>query len=210
MQLWQPFQGPTTFDLARDAPAATLENMLTELGHDSATRLLHVAFDTPATSIDILSVPYGHSVWWIVRDGLSRELLRPVAPWYEEDRHSIVTLNHLGQASTVVYSPEVSRLKRLPQGARGVIADPLTRVIGHLTWDGLVLTEVAIGVVTSVALGPRTGLLHPLALALCFLTGVSAMQAPQHSELALSVTNQQAGKEAANRRHPVCASGPTH
>ena len=93
VQLWQPFHGPATFDIARDAPAAALENTLAELGHDSDTRLLHVAFDTQATSIDLISAPYGHSAWWIVRDGLSRELLRPVAPWYDEGRHSIVTLN---------------------------------------------------------------------------------------------------------------------
>ena len=93
---------------------------------------------------------------------------------------------------------------RLPQGARGVIADPLTRVKGHLTWDGLVLTEVAIGVVTGGAFGIGTGLFRPLALALWLMTGVSAMQAPQHSELALSVTNQPAGWQGSSQSSPSC------
>ena len=204
VQLWQPFQGPATFDIARDAPAADLENTLVALGHDSSTRLLHVAFDSQATTIDLISAPYGHSAWWIVRDGLSRELLRPVAPWYEDGSHSIVTLNHLGQASTVIYSPEVARLRRLPQGARGVTADPLTRVIGHLTWDGLVLTEVAIATVTGAALGVRSGFFRSVVLAIWLVSGVSAMQAPPHDALALSVTNQPAGWQGNNPSSPSC------
>ena len=90
--LWQPFRGPTAFDVQR-GPSVVLAQTLAAAGHDAAARQLFVAFDSQATTVDILSVPYGHSVWWIIRDGMSRELLRPVAPWYHDREVRVVTVN---------------------------------------------------------------------------------------------------------------------
>ena len=165
VMLWQPFQGPVAFDIPREAPSVVLAQTLSAAGHDASMSQLIVAFDSQASTLDLLSVPHGHSIWRIVRDGLSRELLRPVAPWYHDRTVRVVTVNAHGQASGVIYSAEVASLKRLPQGARGMLSEPLTNVIGHLTASGLAITEVAIGTVTGLALA-----LRPLWGSLLFLT----------------------------------------
>ena len=205
--LWQPFRGPSAFDVQRDAPSVVLAQTLAAAGHDAATRQLFVAFDSQATTIDILSIPYGHSIWWIIRDGLSRELLRPVAPWYHDREVRVVTVNSHGQASAVIYSAEVATLKRLPQGARGIASEPLTRVIGHLTSSGLTLTEVAIGTVTGLAFGagPRW-----LLLLLCMhsIAVVRAMQPAPAADLPVVPSHTAAWSDAAPP--PTCTRVWTH
>ena len=105
--------------------------MLQAAGHVPAHGLI-VAFDTHTTSVDLLSVPVGPTVWWIIRDGIARELLRPVALWYENTARYVVTLNFHGQANAVTCSPEVAALRRLPQRARGYTSMPFSRIFGHL------------------------------------------------------------------------------
>ena len=138
VHVWKPFQGPASFELPRDAPAALLRARILDAGHDPERHVLHVAHDTQATVLDLLSVPPDGACWWIIRDGLSRELLRPV-----------VTINSHGQAVSLATTPEVAPMNRLPQGARGSVATPLTRICGHLAASGLVLAEIAIGTVAS-------------------------------------------------------------
>ena len=152
--------------------------MLRAAGHHPSHGLM-VAFDTLTTSVDLLSIPVGPTVWWIIRDGIARELLRPVALWYEDHSRYVVTLNSHGQANAVTCSPEVAALRRLPQGARGYTSMPFSRIFGHLTHHGLVLTEAAIGSLTvATSWGGRRSLPWSASTlaALLWATGVSAMQ----------------------------------
>ena len=78
LYLWRPFRGPTAIQIATQAATQELSDRLLAAGHLEG-HALHVAFDTMSTSLDLLSVPRDSSAWWIVRDGLGRELLRPVS-----------------------------------------------------------------------------------------------------------------------------------
>ena len=155
VQLWNPFEGPSLFDFLRSDPATALHSKLLAAGHDPLKRVLYVAFDTQSTVVDLISVPPNSGRWWIIRDGLSRELLRPVTTWVDENRRSVVTLNSHGQAASIATTPETAALYHLPQGARGATAASFSRVYGHLTTTGLVLVEASIGVVSGVKL-PRS------------------------------------------------------
>ena len=74
--LWKPLAGPLAFEVSRDSRPAELERMLNAAGHHPDHGLI-VALDTLTTSVDLLSVPVGPTVWWIILDGIARELLRP-------------------------------------------------------------------------------------------------------------------------------------
>ena len=163
VQLWSPFQGPSLFDFQRTDSADALHSKLLAAGHDPLRRVLYIAFDTQSTVVDVVSVPPASGRWWIVRDGISRELLRPVTTWVEESRRAVVTLNSHGQATSLASTPEVASLYNLPQGARGVTAAPLNRVYGYLTAAGLVLMETSIGSVSGAS--PRAWSLLGLVLA---------------------------------------------
>eukprot|EP00439_Symbiodinium_sp_Y106_P081487 s2590_g20.t1 len=106
--VWTPFHGPSVFDYRRGDSIAGFRILLREAGHREENSLLHVAFDTLATSVDLVSCPSGSQVWWTVRDGLSRELLRPLAPWYAPEGRHVLTLNSLGQAQGVSFSQEAA------------------------------------------------------------------------------------------------------
>ncbi|CAE7892628.1 unnamed protein product, partial [Symbiodinium necroappetens] len=179
VSLWTPFQGPVLFDIHRGSQLSEFDEFLLVSGHDPDRHSLYVAFDTHATSPDILSVPNGDTVWWLVRDGLSRELLRPVMPWYEPPDRLVATINSHGQASTVTFSPEVSTMRRLPQGARGNTAVPMSTVIGHLTAQGLVLMEIAIGSLTAARELTRSHACTSSMLLLAWLPLVWGMQPAQ-------------------------------
>ncbi|CAE7876172.1 unnamed protein product [Symbiodinium microadriaticum] len=146
LQLWLPFQGPITFDVSSTIGAHDLGVVLYDAGHRPLQHSLFVASDTHSTVLDLLSVPAGDNVWWIVRDGLARELLRPVGPWYEGTQRLAVTINSHGQAVSLAASPECAAMRHYPQGVRGTVAVPLTRVYGHVTASGLVLAEASIGI----------------------------------------------------------------
>ena len=177
VHLWLPFQGPALFDFPRGSAATVLEAKLTAAGHGSQ-HTLFVAFDTQATVVDLISIPPGGSTWWIVRDGFSRELLRPVTTWSDDNRRAIVTLNSHGQVASLVATPEIAGMYHLPHGARGTTATPLTRVYGHLTAAGLVFAEACIGV--SAAAQGQPGFLVPLFLiSLRFLPLSAAMMQDQ-------------------------------
>ena len=179
--LWRPFQGPKVFEIARQAAIHELQDRLPGLGH-GAGDILYVAFDTQGTSLDVLSVPANPTVWWIVRDGLGRELLRPVTKWAAPGESLILTLNSHGQAYAPASSPEVARLVRLPQGARAMAAEHLTRVTGHITEQGLVLLEVAIGTITA-AISAAAG--RPAWPAIFGLLGLSVAAGMQPSAVAV-------------------------
>ena len=138
--LWTPFRGPAIFDRPRSGDASVLRSILRDAGHREAVDRLYVAFDTGPNILELVSCPPGDTVWWLVRDGLSRELLRPVAPWYEADGRRVLTLNSLGQAQNA------GQLERLPIGVRAVTTLPFSRVLGYLSAAGLVLSEVPLGI----------------------------------------------------------------
>ena len=179
VSLWVPFRGPVLFEIHRGSQLSEFDEFLLVAGHNPDRHSLFVAFDTHATSPDILSVPTGDTVWWIIRDGLSRELLCPVSPWYEPPDRLVATVNSHGQASTVAFSPEVSTMRRLPQGARGNTAVPMQTVIGHLTAQGLVLMEIAIGSLTAARELTRSHACTRSLLALAWLPLVLSMQTAQ-------------------------------
>ena len=121
-------------------------------GHDPDRSTLHVAFDTHvATILDLISVPAGDTLWWIVRDGLARELLRPVAAWYDEHRRFVLTVNSHDQAVSVAASPDCANMQRLPHGVRGIVAIPMSPgFMGMLLPRVSSLVEAGMGVVASV------------------------------------------------------------
>ena len=121
-----------------------------------------------------MSIPYGNTIWWIIRDGLARELLRPIAPWHDGTGRWVVTLNSQGQASAVTYSAEAAAMTQLPQGVRGYSSMPMSRVIGHVTASGLVLSEIAIGVAAASSFGVRSS--RVLFVIGALLSGATAMQ----------------------------------
>ena len=178
--LWLPLNGPVYFDVCRDATPQHFGAHLRAAGHDPRTNVLHVAFDTASTVVEILSVPGDETLWWIVRDAVSRELLRPVAPWYGEGGRVIATLNSHGQAAGLTYSQEAAELHRIPQGARGVISTPLQTVFGYLTRHGLVLMEAVIGASSGSVRSRSWGLVFLMVLT-AGTDGVWAMQ--QHVQM---------------------------
>ena len=115
-------------------------------------------------------------IWWIVRDGLGRELLRPVALWQEPGGNFALTLNSHGQANALTCAPEVSTLTRMPQGVRAVVTDPFPRVTGYLSTSGLVLYEVAVGILAATAGRPASPLLLVLASGVLTSQGAAGMQ----------------------------------
>ncbi|CAE7260484.1 unnamed protein product, partial [Symbiodinium sp. KB8] len=149
-QLWLPYNGPAAFEFSRSLPSHEFQPLLQAAGHHP-DRTLSVAYDTLGTSLDLLSIPQRPATWWIVRDGLSRELLRPVTLWTEPGARYVLTLNSHGQAQALSCSPEVARLTRLPQGVRATVTLPFTTTIGHMTTNGLVLQEVAIGAIAGAS-----------------------------------------------------------
>ena len=114
VQLWNPFEGPSLFDFLRTESATVLHSKSLAAGHDPSRRVLYVAFDTQSTVVDLVSVPPHSGRWWIVRDGLSRELLRPVTTWVDDSRRSVVSLNSHGQVATLATTPEAAALYNLP------------------------------------------------------------------------------------------------
>ena len=196
IHLWLPFHGPAMFDFARGASAQALTAQLQAAGHPPARHSLFVAFDSLSTVVELVSVPPGGSRWWIIRDGLSRELLRPVATWVEDDSRAVVTINSHGQVVSLSASvlccslplrasrlfswcptPEVASLYHLPQGARGATATPLTRLYGVVSQGVLAITDSGIGVIgAAVALSVRWGF---LACALSQFWAASAMTQDQ-------------------------------
>ena len=144
VQLWTPYNGPAAFEFHRDSTLERFDQLLATAGH-TRDRALAVAYDTLGTTLDLVSTPSGPTVWWIVRDGLNRELLRPVALWTEPGARYVMTINSHGQAQALSCAPEVSRLSQLPQGVRATITLPISRAVGQMSTSGLVLYEVAIG-----------------------------------------------------------------
>ncbi|CAE7543125.1 unnamed protein product, partial [Symbiodinium sp. CCMP2592] len=173
--IWTPFQGPAIFDYPKGGPLSGFNSLLWEAGHRPDSCGLHVAFDTQPTVLDVVSCPIGDPTWWIVRDGMSRELLRPVAPWYEPDGRRVLTLNSLGQAQGLSFGPEAGAMQRLPAGVRAAITYPFSRVLGHLSAGGLVLTEIAIGSF-SRAISRRSSLLLGVLLGSLHVHPARAMQ----------------------------------
>ena len=142
--LWRPYQGPAVFEFARDTSQAAFEALLTTAGHETGDALF-TAYDTLGTTLELLSVPFGPVRWWIVRDGLGRELLRPVTTWSEPGARYVLTLNSHGQAQALSCVPEVSRMHDLPQGVRATVTMLFPSIAGHMSSQGIVLVEVAIG-----------------------------------------------------------------
>ena len=142
--LWRPFQGPAVFEFGRDVQLPAFEALLTAAGHTEDDSLI-VAYDTLGTTLEVLSVPRDSTRWWIVRDGLGRELLRPVTTWTEPGACYVLTVNSHGQAQALSCTPDVSRRHNIPQGVRAAITLPFTRMIGQMTSRGFELAEVAIG-----------------------------------------------------------------
>ena len=176
IQLWAPYNGPSTFEFHRDDTLARFNQLLVVAGHAPTHRLV-VAYDTVGTTLDLLTIPASSVTWWIVRDGLNRELLRPVTLWTEPGARFVLTLNSHGQAQALSCTPEVARLNRLPQGVRATVTLPFTRTVGQMTPSGLVLYEIAVGTVARASMS-RLGWV-PLLLGIVLSSDIAvAMQAP--------------------------------
>ena len=178
VQLWLPYRSPVTLELQRADSGQQIAAMLQAAGHSPA-QALHVAFDTSGTTLDLLSVPRSHVAWWIVRDGLGRELLRPVTRWTEPGHCFVLTLNSHGQAHALTYSPEAADLAQLPQGVRAVVTTPFPHIAGQMTSHGLVLMEFAAGTASlawAAALPTRLGLLAGLLLCSVRVAGMQQQQ----------------------------------
>ncbi|CAE7210150.1 unnamed protein product [Symbiodinium sp. CCMP2592] len=192
--VWTPFMGPSFFDFPRDGPLHAFRFLLREAGYHEEACSLHIAFDTLPTSLELVACPQGPQRWWIVRDGMARELLRPVRPWLEADGRRILTVNSHGQGQGLSYSEEAGRMHLLPNGVRAAITYPFSRVTGRLFEGCLELLEHNIGVPSVVAAAALSGR-SSWSVLLGLVVSVQAMQndlalrsatvtAPVHSDWA--------------------------
>ena len=178
LQMWRPYHGPVAFEVRRPTSPAQLEDTLRAAGHEEG-HALYIAFDTGGTTLDLLSVPRSHVTWWIVRDGLSRELLRPVTRWVEPGHSFVLTLNSHGQAHALTYSPEAADMAQLPQGVRAVVTRAFPRVTGQMTSHGLTLMEIAIGTISLASALSRSSVFCLVLAILPSIPSVAGMQQQQ-------------------------------
>ncbi|CAE7283093.1 unnamed protein product [Symbiodinium sp. CCMP2592] len=187
ISVWTPFFGPHTFDFPTGHSLAEFNFLLHEAGYHANQCTLHVAFDTLPTCLDLVAVPRGPQRWWIVRDGLARELLRPVSPWVESDGRRILTVNSHGQAQGLSHSEEAGRLHLLPNGVRATITVPFSRITGSLVSGSLALVEHAVGATVMASMAPTMTKGLFFVVVHFSLQGVAAMQ----NNLALRAAQEQ-------------------
>ncbi|CAE6956504.1 unnamed protein product [Symbiodinium sp. CCMP2592] len=101
---------------------------------------LYVACDTDPFTLELIAVPRGQGYWWIVRDLLSRELLRPVARLPCAGCLIAATVNSAGEVNALAHHSRIAVCHSLPQGCRATVVNPVDGFTGVLGPAGLVLT----------------------------------------------------------------------
>ncbi|CAE7504742.1 unnamed protein product [Symbiodinium sp. CCMP2592] len=131
LHLWLPGRGPIHIRVS----AAYIEQHLRAYLAaflPSPTYRLHVAFDSCPHVLELVVVPPGSGVWWIIRDEGGRELLRPVTQHFTTHCHfHFCTLDPDGSVLQLEPSSAVRDGLVPPQGARAVITQGLPHLLGH-------------------------------------------------------------------------------
>ncbi|CAE7212948.1 unnamed protein product [Symbiodinium sp. CCMP2592] len=174
MHLWLPGQGPVHLRVGARHLDQHLSAYLGAFLPDCEYGL-HVAFDSSPQVLDLIVSPPSPYGWWILRDSIGCELLRPVVQHYTSHcSFFFCAVEPDGAVHNVEPSAEVRHMSPCPQGARALITSVLPGLEGKLV-DG-VLKIVA-------ARARLPSLLGSLAL-LLLCRHVASMQPPQLLALA--------------------------
>ncbi|CAE7263124.1 unnamed protein product [Symbiodinium sp. CCMP2592] len=174
MHLWLPGQGPVHLRVGARHLDQHLSAYLGAFLPDCEYGL-HVAFDSSPQVLDLLVSPPSPYGWWILRDSIGCELLRPVVQHYTSHcSFFFCAVEPDGVVHNVEPSAEVRHMSPCPQGARALI----TRVFPGLEGK---LVDGVLQIVAARARPPS--LLGSLAL-LMLCRHVASMQPPQLLALA--------------------------
>ncbi|CAE7334566.1 unnamed protein product [Symbiodinium sp. CCMP2592] len=137
LRLWTAMRGPA---LVRWTDTASEFDQALRLGgFCPGEHELFVAADTDPHTLELVAVPRGQGSWWIVRDLLSRELLRPVI-WFPCAGHRLaVTTNSAGEVNALAHHSRLARCTIPPQGARATVVNPVDGFTAALGQGGLIL-----------------------------------------------------------------------
>ncbi|CAE7632934.1 X-element\ORF2 [Symbiodinium sp. CCMP2592] len=169
LRLWTAMRGPALVrwtDTASEFDQALRFGGFCPEEHD-----LFVAADTDPHTLELVAVPRGQGSWWIVRDLLSRELLRPVI-WFPCAGHRLaVTTNSAGEVNALAHHSRLARCTIPPQGARATVVNPVDGFTAALGQGGLIL---ALGSAWRTV--PLMSTISLVCLLLAGLPGVSGAQ----------------------------------
>ncbi|CAE7740616.1 unnamed protein product [Symbiodinium sp. CCMP2592] len=142
MHLWLPGQGPIHLRVAVQHLGAHLGAYLG--GFLPACEYgLHVAFDSNPQVLDLIIAPPGAAAWWIVKDTIGCELLRPVVQHYVSHcSFFFCAIEPDGAVYSVEPSAEVRFMTPSPHGARALVAKVLPGLVGRVV-DGVLQVVAA-------------------------------------------------------------------
>ncbi|CAE7231497.1 X-element\ORF2 [Symbiodinium sp. CCMP2592] len=137
LRLWTAMRGPA---LVRWTDTASEFDQALRLGgFCPEDHELFAAADTDPHTLELVAVPRGQGSWWIVRDLLSRELLRPVT-WLPCAGHRLaVTTNSAGEVNALAHHSRLARCTIPPQGGRATVVNPVDGFTAALGQGGLIL-----------------------------------------------------------------------
>ncbi|CAE7403395.1 unnamed protein product [Symbiodinium sp. CCMP2592] len=172
IHLWLPGQGPVHMRVGARHMDMHLSAYLGAFLPDCEYGL-HVAYDSNPQVLDLVVAPPSPVAWWILRDSIGCELLRPVIQHYTSHcSFFFCTVEPDGVVLSVEPSAEVRQMSPSPQGARALISRALPGLIGQVI-DGTLLIAAA-----------KAGPLVLGHLAMLLLTfHAAAMQPPQAHQL---------------------------
>ncbi|CAE7377546.1 unnamed protein product, partial [Symbiodinium sp. CCMP2592] len=118
--------------------------------------------------LDILVTPPSPPIWWILRDSIGCELLRPVVQHFTSHcSFFFCAIEPDGVVHSVEPSAEVRHMSPSPQGARALIGRALPGLVGRLV-DGVLHVVAAracspaiFGGLTLILLGGQSAAMHP-------------------------------------------------
>ncbi|CAE7771673.1 unnamed protein product [Symbiodinium sp. CCMP2592] len=172
IHLWLPGQGPVHMRVGARHMDMHLSAYLGAFLPDCEYGL-HVAYDSNPQVLDLVVAPPSPVAWWILRDSIGCELLRPVIQHYTSHcSFFFCTVEPDGVVLSVEPSAEVRQMSPSPHGARALISRALPGLIGQVI-DGTLL-------IVAAKAGPLV-LGHLAMLLLTF--HAAAMQPPQAHQL---------------------------
>ncbi|CAE7782205.1 unnamed protein product [Symbiodinium sp. CCMP2592] len=141
MHLWLPGQGPIHLRVAAQHLGAHLGAYLG--GFLPACEYGLHAFDSNPQVLDLIIAPPGAAAWWIVKDTIGCELLRPVVQHYVSHcSFFFCAIEPDGAVYSVEPSAEVRFMTPSPHGARALVAKVLPGLVGRVV-DGVLQVVAA-------------------------------------------------------------------
>ncbi|CAE7248220.1 unnamed protein product [Symbiodinium sp. CCMP2592] len=172
IHLWLPGQGPVHMRVGARHMDMHLSAYLGAFLPDCEYGL-HVAYDSNPQVLDLVVAPPSPVAWWILRDSIGCELLRPVIQHYTSHcSFFFCTVEPDGVVLSVEPSAEVRHMSPSPHGARALISRALPGLIG----------QVIEGTLQIVAAKAGPSVIGCLA-ALLLTYHAAAMQPPQAHQL---------------------------